>query len=230
MVDAALSISAEQVIEYSAYGKLLERAGNRGPTAAPQNLYRSADIDEFGRLDSWVAIAVATDDQWERLRKALGSPSWAADPKLAAAADRAAHHDLIDEHLAKWCEPRSRDEIVGALWDAGVPVAKVMQPHRQTELEQLAFRHFFEEVDHPVRGSPPDPAGFIPGTRRCWASTTMSCCPIWACPRQRSRIWKPMESSAARPRDTPRTSRVSGTSFRGGLRHPPPRPALRAGV
>jgi crotonobetainyl-CoA:carnitine CoA-transferase CaiB-like acyl-CoA transferase len=152
MVDAALSISAEQVIEYSAYGKLLERAGNRGPTAAPQNLYRSADIDEFGRLDSWVAIAVATDDQWERLRKALGSPSWAADPKLAAAADRAAHHDLIDEHLAKWCEPRSRDEIVGALWDAGVPVAKVMQPHRQTELEQLAFRHFFEEVDHPVSG------------------------------------------------------------------------------
>jgi crotonobetainyl-CoA:carnitine CoA-transferase CaiB-like acyl-CoA transferase len=86
------------------------------------------------------------------LRKALGSPSWAADPKLAAAADRAAHHDLIDEHLAKWCEPRSRDEIVGTLWDAGVPVAKVMQPHRQTELEQLAFRHFFEKVDHPVGG------------------------------------------------------------------------------
>ena len=78
MVDAALSISAEQVIEYSAYGALLQRAGNRGPTAAPQNLYRTADIDEFGRLDSWVAIAVATDDHWERLRGALGSPSWAA--------------------------------------------------------------------------------------------------------------------------------------------------------
>jgi crotonobetainyl-CoA:carnitine CoA-transferase CaiB-like acyl-CoA transferase len=152
MVDAALSISAEQVIEYSAYGALLERAGNRGPTAAPQNLYRSADIDEFGRLDSWVAIAVATDDQWERLHKALGSPPWATDPRLATATGRAAHHDLIDEQLAKWCEPRCRDEIVATLWDAGVPVAKVMQPHRQTELEQLAFRRFFEEVDHPVNG------------------------------------------------------------------------------
>jgi len=41
MVDAALSISAEQIIEYTAYGVLLERAGNRGPTAAPQNLYRT---------------------------------------------------------------------------------------------------------------------------------------------------------------------------------------------
>jgi crotonobetainyl-CoA:carnitine CoA-transferase CaiB-like acyl-CoA transferase len=33
-----------------------------------------------------------------------------------------------------------------------VPVAKVMQPHRQTELDQLAFRGFFEDVDHPVGG------------------------------------------------------------------------------
>lgn len=152
MVDAALSISAEQVIEYSAYGALLERAGNRGPTAAPQNLYRSADIDEFGRLDSWVAIAVATDDQWRRLCDALGSPSWATDPALASTGGRRAHHDLIDERLAAWCEHRSADDIVATLWDAGVPVAKVMQPHRQTELEQLAFRGFFEEVEHPVNG------------------------------------------------------------------------------
>lgn len=152
MVDAALSIAAEQVIEYSAYGALLERAGNRGPTAAPQNLYLSADVDEFGRLDSWVAIAVATDDQWHRLCRALGSPSWAMDPELLTASGRRTHQDFIDKQLAAWCECRGRDDIVATLWDAGVPVAKVMQPHRQSELEQLTFRGFFEEVDHPVNG------------------------------------------------------------------------------
>ncbi len=152
MVDAALSISAEQVIEYSAYGALLERDGNRGPTAAPQNLYRSADIDEFGRLDSWVAIAVATDEQWQKLCRALGSPYWAIDPELAAETGRRAQQDCIDEHLAAWCENRTRDDIVATLWDAGVPVAKVLQPHRQTELQQLTFRNFFEEVGHPVNG------------------------------------------------------------------------------
>ncbi|MDZ4265555.1 MAG: CoA transferase, partial [Mycobacterium sp.] len=36
MVDAALNVAAEQVIEHSAYGALLQRCGNRGPTAAPQ--------------------------------------------------------------------------------------------------------------------------------------------------------------------------------------------------
>ncbi|PJE22871.1 MAG: CoA transferase, partial [Mycobacterium sp.] len=140
MVDAALNIAAEQVIEYSAYGALLERAGNRGPTAVPQNLYLSADIDEFGRLDSWVAIAVATDEQWAQLCGALGSPTWATDPALATAAGRRAHQDRIDERLAQWCAGRTRDEIVDTLWDAGVPVAKVMQPHRQAELDQLDAR------------------------------------------------------------------------------------------
>ncbi|WAJ44555.1 CoA transferase [Mycobacterium sp. Aquia_216] len=152
MVDAALSISAEQIIEYSAYGALLERDGNRGPTAVPQNLYRSADVDEFGRLDSWVAIAVATDEQWERLCQAIGSPSWTTDPTLSTMAGRRENEDSIDEHLAAWCENRSRNDIVATLWSAGVPVAKVLQPHRQTELEQLAFRGFFEEVEHPVNG------------------------------------------------------------------------------
>ena len=67
MVDAALNVAAEQVIEHSAYGALLERAGNRGPCAAPQNLYQAAGPDENGRDDCWVAIAVATDEQWAAL-------------------------------------------------------------------------------------------------------------------------------------------------------------------
>lgn len=169
MVDAAINVAAEQVIEYSAYGALLERTGNRGPTAAPQNLYRTADVDEFGRLDSWVAIAVATDEQWNGLCEALGRPQWAMDPALATAAGRRARHDLIDEHLAAWCEGRSGDEIVGPLWDAGVPVAKVMQPHRQTELPQLAFRGFFEHIEHPVNAPVPHstvPMRFSAGPQR----------------------------------------------------------------
>jgi crotonobetainyl-CoA:carnitine CoA-transferase CaiB-like acyl-CoA transferase len=155
MVDAALNIAAEQVIEYSAYGALLQRDGNRGPAAAPQNLYRSADIDEFDRPDSWVAIAVATDAQWVALRDALGNPDWATAEGLSTAAGRRAQHDLIDDELAAWCLSRSSDEIIEALWPAGVPAAKVMQPHRQTELPQLRHRRFFEHVGHPVNIAAP---------------------------------------------------------------------------
>jgi crotonobetainyl-CoA:carnitine CoA-transferase CaiB-like acyl-CoA transferase len=155
MVDAALNVAAEQVIEHSAYGALLQRDGNRGPTAAPQNLYRTNEVDEFGRRDCWVAVAVATDQQWAGLRDALGRPDWATDPALATAVGRRRYHDLIDDHLNAWCERRSGDDIVEAMWSHGVPVAKVMQPHRQSELVQLAARGFFEEVEHPVNARTP---------------------------------------------------------------------------
>ncbi|HEX3283417.1 MAG TPA: CoA transferase [Mycobacterium sp.] len=149
MVDAALNVAAEQVIEYSAYGKLLQREGNRGPTAAPQNLYRTSELDEFGRPDDWVAIAVATDEQWMNLAAALGNPTWAT-AELAGVAGRRRHHDAIDEHLSRWCATRTANEIIQTLWDAGVPVAKVMQPHRVGDLPQLVHRGFYEYVDHPV--------------------------------------------------------------------------------
>ncbi len=150
MVDAALNVAAEQVIEHSAYGNVLQREGNRGPTAAPQNLYRTSELDEFGRPDDWVAIAVATDEQWTNLVAALGHPAWASDDELASVAGRRRRHDAVDEHLSRWCATRTGDEIVQTLWDAGVPVAKVMQPHRVGDLPQLVHRGFYEQVDHPV--------------------------------------------------------------------------------
>ncbi|BBY38089.1 CoA transferase [Mycobacterium mantenii] len=155
MVDAAINIAAEQVIEYSAYGALLQRAGNRGPKAAPQNLYRTNEIDEFGRLDCWVAIAVATDDQWVRLCEVVGRDDWAASLALSTADGRRREQDMIDEHLATWCGSRTGDEIVESLWDTGIPVAKVLQPHHQARLPQLNFRGFFEEVGHPVNAQTP---------------------------------------------------------------------------
>ena len=153
MVDAALNVAAEQVVEHSAYGALLGRDGNRGPMAAPQNLYLTADTDDAGERDGWVAIAVANDEQWGALREAVGRPAWAMDPALSTAAARRQQHDLIDGQLSSWCSERSGDEIVDCLWAAGVPVAKVIQPHEQATLPQLQFRGFFEDVDHPVTGT-----------------------------------------------------------------------------
>ena len=153
MVDAAINIAAEQVTEFSEYRALLSRGGNRGPLAAPQNVYQVAGPDEWGRDDCWVAIAVADDEQWAALRRALGDPEWAAEPAFATADGRVHGHDRIDAYLQAWCRDRPADEVVELLWSAGVPVGKVVQPHRQPELAQFASRDFFEEVVHPVSGT-----------------------------------------------------------------------------
>jgi crotonobetainyl-CoA:carnitine CoA-transferase CaiB-like acyl-CoA transferase len=150
MVGGALSVCAEQVIEHSAYGVLLSRAGNRGPAAAPQGCYATADDDLDLQQHRWVAIAVATDAQWDGMRCVLGDPAWAAPLTTAATRHRA--HDLIDEHLSAWCASRGADEIVDALIAAGVPAAVVVHPSAQLGFEQLQERGFFEQVEHPICG------------------------------------------------------------------------------
>lgn len=152
MLGAALNITAEQVVEYAAFGNLMERTGNRSTHAAPHNLYRSADVGDCSQPDRYVAIAVETDDQWRALRRVLGYPAWAADSAFDSVRGRLQAQDVIDEHIGAWTATRSGDEVVAALWPSGVPVAKVIAPHEQGDVEQLRARGFFEVVEHPVMG------------------------------------------------------------------------------
>ena len=231
MVEAAANVAAEQPIEFSAYGALLTRNGNRGPCAAPQNLYQAAGPDEHGRDDSWVALAVATDEHWLALRRVMGEPEWAADHAFLTAAGRMAEQDRIDANLQEWCRSLSADTLVERLWDAGVPVGKVMQPHGQTELAQLESRHFFEEVSHPVIGSSRYstlPMRFSRGPDRlhetartaCSESTTTNCSASWDSRRQRSTRSKRTGSSVARSPRTPNARSRSAPSGAGFLAAP----------
>lgn len=147
MVDVAANVTAEQVVEWSAYGHLLGKDGNRGPAAAPQGVYACAGTEQ------WVALAVADDAQWDRLRAAMGTPAWADDDALSTAAGRRAAHDELDRRLGEWFAPQDRDQVVAALLGRGVPAAPVVPAHLVDEDPQLAARRFYAEVAHPDVGA-----------------------------------------------------------------------------
>jgi crotonobetainyl-CoA:carnitine CoA-transferase CaiB-like acyl-CoA transferase len=146
MIEAALNVAAELVIEHEAYGVALMRAGNRGPVAAPQGVYPCAGTEQ------WLALAVVDDDHWAALREALGDPAWARDADLAAADGRRRAHDLIDERLREVFADRDLDDLVELLSGAGVPAERVVAPVWVLDNVQLHDRGFVERVDHPVIG------------------------------------------------------------------------------
>ena len=146
MVEAALNAAAEASLEWSAHGTRLMRDGNRGPVAAPQNLYRCRGDDR------WLALAVADDAQWHSLRQALGDPVWARDPALATAAGRRARHDAIDSALAAWCAEQDADAAAEALIRRGIPAAPVVAAARLADNPQLQARGFFQAVAHSLLG------------------------------------------------------------------------------
>jgi crotonobetainyl-CoA:carnitine CoA-transferase CaiB-like acyl-CoA transferase len=69
MVESALNVAAEQLVEWSAHGHLMEREGNRSPLAAPQGLYPCAGGQPG--MEDWLALSIAKDEQWRALRSVL---------------------------------------------------------------------------------------------------------------------------------------------------------------
>ncbi len=176
MVETAANVAAEIVIEASAYGRYLSRDGNHGPEGSPQGVYRCIGDDR------WVALSVIDDDQWLRLRKALGDPEWARDPALADVAGRRDRATGIDARLSDWAISRDPEAAAQVLLDHGVPAAVVMPADRIDEIPQLRARDFFIPVTHPVTGRHELPgwpftfsemtAGWPASRPRRWGSTT----------------------------------------------------------
>jgi crotonobetainyl-CoA:carnitine CoA-transferase CaiB-like acyl-CoA transferase len=146
MVEGALNAAAELVIEKTAYGNRLERDGNRSPHVAPQGLYPGL-VDE-----TWLAVSVATDDQWIGLQHVLGDPEWARDPSLTTVEGRRARHDELDAHLEAWARERDVVEAADALLAEGVPAAAARDPRALYDHPQLRARGYYEVIDHPVVG------------------------------------------------------------------------------
>ena len=151
MIEAALNAAAEQAVEWSAYGRLLEREGNRSPSAAPQNLYACKGEE------AWLTLSVHTDEQWEGLRDALGHPAWADDPSLATHAGRRAAHDLLDREIGAWASRLDLPDAVETLVAHGVPAGVAYDGRVASRHPQMVARRFYEDVDHPVVGHHPVP-------------------------------------------------------------------------
>jgi crotonobetainyl-CoA:carnitine CoA-transferase CaiB-like acyl-CoA transferase len=157
MIESALNVAAEQVVEWSAYGKLMQREGNRSPLAAPQGLYPCAGGQPG--MENWLALSITGDAQWRALRAALGDPEWAMDRALATREGRRAAHDAIDKRLRAWTRTRERAALVAELRALDIPASEVADPCRLLQTNpQFPARGYFEAPEHPVVGAMPLPS------------------------------------------------------------------------
>jgi crotonobetainyl-CoA:carnitine CoA-transferase CaiB-like acyl-CoA transferase len=148
LVESALNLAAEEVLEFSAFGRIGERLGNRSRERAPQGVYRCEGDEQ------WIAVAVE-DGQWPALVDLLGAPEWTKDPALSTVAGRFDAHDRLDQHLADWFGAQARDDAVARLRAAGVAAAPVVDQRDVVTQPVSEARGFAEWCDHPVVGRIP---------------------------------------------------------------------------
>ncbi|HZP44329.1 MAG TPA: CoA transferase [Candidatus Binataceae bacterium] len=148
--EAALHFLAPAMVDYFASGRVLQPCGNRSERYAPHGAYRCADEGEHER---WIAIAVATDEQWTAMLEIL-RPG-ASDRPFASAAERFANVSALDDLVGGLVRGRQVEELTAALQQAGVaayPVQNCMDLHHDPNLEAFDFWHW---LDHAKMGPSP---------------------------------------------------------------------------
>ncbi len=162
--EAYMDRIGEFILGYSMNGRVPERAGNRHAAMAPHGVYpckavpsKDSGLASLGGpqrpQDRWIAIAVASDDEWRRLREALGNPLWSAGPRFETLLGRRTHHEEMDRHLAEWTRHRDGRETVLLLQRRRVRCGLVMDARQLHEDPHLRARGYFERVTHPDAGT-----------------------------------------------------------------------------
>lgn len=138
------STMGPDVIDFSMNRRMRGHLGNRSPFMSPHGVYPCKGDD------SWIAIAVYGDSEWQRFCQALGDPPWSQDEKFATTLGRQRHVDELDRLVAEWTCLQDAMEAMFLLQAQGVAAGVVTQDVRADPHFQA--RGFFTEMDRPIVG------------------------------------------------------------------------------
>ena len=140
--EAGVATLPEPMIDYAMNGRVRGRVANRSADRAPQGAYPCAGDDE------WIAISVASAEQFEALVRELGLDI--PDPaRYASLEARREAHDALDGLIAAATRGRDAAALERDLQEAGVEAAHLASPRDVWLDPQLEARGFREIVPAP---------------------------------------------------------------------------------
>ena len=137
MAEALTASIPEVLLDYQMNDRVPEPMGNADSHHAPHNVYRCKGDDR------WLAIAVATDDEWQSLCETIGRQDLAADGELAEAQGRRMRQHEIDAAITHWTQRHDDYEAMHILQNAGISAAPYLNPQRVFTDPQLREGGFF---------------------------------------------------------------------------------------
>lgn len=137
----------DQMMDYSMNGRSPMRTGNHDAIMAPHNCYRCKGDD-----DTWISIAVGSDEEWEALCTVMGSPEWTKDEAFSSAYSRWKNQDKLDPLIEAWTIQYNSVNLMAMLQEAGVAAIPSFKAEEVFHNPQLLSREGVVEVEHPVLG------------------------------------------------------------------------------
>jgi benzylsuccinate CoA-transferase BbsF subunit len=145
--ESALHFLTPALLDYTVNGREQERVGNVDAHFAPHGVYPAAG------QDSWLAIVVRHEAQWQALCEVLERPELLHEARFATPTARLVHRDALDTLLAAWTQAHDAHVAEAALQARGVPASAVQNSAALYNDPQLVQRGHFVQLPHPHCGT-----------------------------------------------------------------------------
>lgn len=145
--ETTIAVLPEGVMDYTMNGTQPPRQGNRDPHMAPHGVFRCTGEQR------WVALAVRTDEEFERFARVIGRGELATLPDYRTLAQRKANEDALEAIVTEWTQGRSREEVTDLLQAAGIPAFAAFDSKDLAGDPHLNQAGFFTRLEHPEVGA-----------------------------------------------------------------------------
>lgn len=142
MLETGVSAVGPAILE-AQQGMTRDRLGCAHWWKAPHNVYPAKGDDR------WIVIVVSSDEEWERLKSAMGSPDWADEDRFATALSRWQNRHALDELVAEWTSQHDDLELAQLLQQRGIAAGSCMTAQDLVNDAHLQARAYMWEFANP---------------------------------------------------------------------------------
>jgi benzylsuccinate CoA-transferase BbsF subunit len=144
--ETGLQFLAPILLDYKVNGNVATRNANRDPHAAPHGAYPCKGED------SWCALSIHSDSEWQSLCRVTGNLPWTQDTKFSTHELRKANEDDLDRNIGEWTSHYTALEVMEKLQSAGLRAGMVSTMKDIYADPQLSQRPQWIELEHPEIG------------------------------------------------------------------------------
>lgn len=153
-LSGVVSLLGIEWMDYKATGSIPIRKANRDQNYCPHGVFpaRASDPAEYKPHeepgDEWVAIAVASDEEWDALAQLMGKPELGNDRRFSSHEARKENEDELDEIIAAWTSTEDKWLCAERCQMVGVAAAPV-EHLKDTYEKDPQLRDHYQIVHQP---------------------------------------------------------------------------------
>jgi crotonobetainyl-CoA:carnitine CoA-transferase CaiB-like acyl-CoA transferase len=146
LFDSTVSWMTYMASYFFATGKNPERIGSAHPTIVPYQCFETSDR-------KFIAVAIGNDKLFRSFCKGIQKEKLLDDSRFSTNPSRVTHRDEMIRILKRVIRKKTRDEWLGVLIKAGVPVGPIYSMKEIFSDQQVLQREMLVSIRHPTAGA-----------------------------------------------------------------------------